>query len=177
MCSRFGRLCHDRHRSPVSAFLAWLSVGSATALLILSINVRLMGIVDCGGMCAKHDAARNNRLQEATPTRPGPPIEQRAEMIRRCFLLALISLAGTIASCLLPGFRSLLGNAAIAAVVIFVLAMICLMLGTFYYIREVIRGPEFRTQRGARFAVHGSRHPARRSTATTRSRRIFRRGF
>ena len=30
-------------------------------------------------------------------------IEQRAEMIRRSFLLVLISLAGTIASCLLLG--------------------------------------------------------------------------
>ena len=54
---------------------------------------------------AKHDAAKNNRVQEAEAyTAQISSIEQRAEMIRRCFLLVLISLAGTIASCLLLGF-------------------------------------------------------------------------
>ncbi len=123
------------------AFLAPALFVSATALLILSINVRLMGIVSRlrQYVHAKHDATRNNRLQEADAyTAQIRLIEQRAEMIRRCFLLALISLAGTIASCLLLGFGLYWKNAAIAAVVVFVLAMFCLMFGTFYYIREVI---------------------------------------
>jgi uncharacterized protein DUF2721 len=123
------------------AFLAPALFVSATALLILSINVRLMGIVSRlrQYVHAKHDAARNNRLQGADAyTAQIRLIEQRAELIRRCFLLALISLAGTIASCLLLGFGLYWKNAAIAAVVVFVLAMICLMFGTFYYIREVI---------------------------------------
>ena len=64
-------------------------------------------------------------------------IERRAEMIRRCFLLVLVSLAGTIASCLLLGFGLYWKEAATAAVVLFVAAMICLLTGTFYYIREV----------------------------------------
>ena len=44
------------------AFLA-----PATALLVLSINVRLMGIVSRlrQYVHAKHDAARNDRIQEA----------------------------------------------------------------------------------------------------------------
>jgi hypothetical protein len=123
------------------AFLAPALFVSATALLILSINVRLMGIVSRlrQYVHAKHDAAKNNRLQEAEAyTAQIGLIEQRAEMIRRCFLLALISLAGTIASCLLLGFGLYWKDAAIAAVVVFVLAMICLMVGTLYYIREVI---------------------------------------
>ena len=123
------------------AFLAPALFVSATALLVLSINVRLMGIVSRlrQYVHAKHDAAKNNRLQEAEAyTAQIGLIEQRAEMIRRCFLLALISLAGTIASCLLLGFGLYWENAAIAAVVVFVLAMLCLLVGTLYYIREVI---------------------------------------
>ena len=123
------------------AFLAPALFVSATALLILSINVRLMGIVSRlrQYLHAKHDAAKNNRLQEAEAyTAQIGLIVQRAEMIRRCFLLALISLAGTITSCLLLGFGLYWTDAAIAAVVVFVLAMICLLGGTLYYIREVI---------------------------------------
>jgi hypothetical protein len=123
------------------AFLAPALFVSATALLILSINVRLMGIVSRlrQYVHAKHDAAKNNRLQEAEAyTAQIRLIEQRAEMIRRCFLLALISLTGTIASCLLLGFGLYWKDAAIAAVVVFVLAMLCLLVGTLYYIREVL---------------------------------------
>jgi hypothetical protein len=123
------------------AFLAPALFVSATALLILSINVRLMGIVSRlrQFVHAKHDAARNNRAQEAEAyTAQIGLIEQRAEMIRRCFLLVLISLAGTIVACLLLGVGLYWKEAAAAAVVVFVLAMICLLGGTFYYIREVV---------------------------------------
>jgi hypothetical protein len=58
-------------------------------------------------------------------------------MIQRCFLLVLTSLAGTILSCLLLGFGLYWKQAAMAAVVFFILAMTCLLVGTFYYIREV----------------------------------------
>ena len=122
------------------AFLAPALFVSATALLVLSINVRLMGIVSRlrQYVHAKHDAAKNNRVHEAEAyTAQINAIEQRAEMIRRCFLLALISLAGTIASCLLLGCGLYWKQAAVAAVVVFVLAMICLLAGTLYYIREV----------------------------------------
>ncbi len=123
------------------AFLAPALFVSATALLVLSINVRLMGIVSRlrQYVHARHDAARNSRLQEAEAyTAQIGSIEQRAEMIRRSFLLVLISLAGTIISCLLLGFGLYWKEAAIAAVIVFVLAMICLLAGTIYYIREVI---------------------------------------
>jgi len=122
------------------AFLAPAIFVSATSLLILSINVRLMGMVGVlrRYVHAKHDAAKNERLHEAEAyTAQIESIERRAEMIRRCFLLALISLAGTIASCLLLGLGLYWKNAAVASVILFVPAMICLLAGTCYYIREV----------------------------------------
>jgi hypothetical protein len=122
------------------AFLAPAIFVSATALLILSINVRLMGIVSRlrQYVHAKHDAARNGRAQEADVyTAQIESIERRAETIRRCFLLGLISLAGTIASCLLLGLGLYWEGAALAAVVVFVAALVCLLGATIYYIREV----------------------------------------
>jgi hypothetical protein len=123
------------------AFLAPAIFVSATALLILSINVRLMGIVSRlrQFVHAKYDAVKNDRVQEAEAyTAQIDSIERRAEMIQRCFLLVLIALAGTIASCLLLGLGVYWEKAAVASVILFVLAMICLLAGTFYYIREVI---------------------------------------
>ncbi|HLJ25637.1 MAG TPA: DUF2721 domain-containing protein [Candidatus Angelobacter sp.] len=123
------------------AFVAPAIFVSAIGLLILSINVRLMGIVGRlrQYVHAKHDAAKSNRMQEAEAyTAQIGLIEQRAEMIRRCFLLVLISLAGTILSCLLLGLGLYWAQAAVAAVILFVVAMMCLLAGTFYYIREVI---------------------------------------
>src|ERR1700675_1610477 len=87
---------------------------------------------------AKHAAAKDGRLQEAEAyTAQIQSIEQRAELIRRCFLLALISLAGTIASCLLLGFGLYWQQAALMGVVAFVVAMICLLAAACYYLREV----------------------------------------
>jgi len=123
------------------AFLAPAIFVSATSLLILSINVRLMGIVSRlrQFVHAKHDAARNERMQEAEAyTAQIASIEKRAEIIRRSFLLALISLAATITSCLLLGLGLYVKDAALAAVIVFVLALICLLIGSFYYIREVM---------------------------------------
>jgi hypothetical protein len=46
-------------------------------------------------------------------------IEQPAEMTQRCVLLVLISLAGTILSCLLLGFGPYWKQAAVASVIVF----------------------------------------------------------
>jgi len=122
------------------AFLAPAILVSATSLLILSINVRLIGMVTRlrQYVHAKHDAAKNGRLQEAEAyTEQINSIETRAEIIRRCFLLVLVSLAGSIASCLLLGVGIYWINAAVAAVIVFVMALFCLFAGTVYYIREV----------------------------------------
>jgi hypothetical protein len=122
------------------AFLAPALFVSATALLILSINVRLMGIVSRWRQYvhAKHDAAKNDRMDEADAyTAQISSIEKRAGMIQRCFFLVLLALAGTITSCLLLGFGLYWKEAAVAAVVLFVVAMVCLLGGTLYYVREV----------------------------------------
>ncbi len=122
------------------AFLAPAIFVSATGLLILSINVRLMGIVSRlrQYVHARYDATKSGREQEAEAyTTQINAIEARGEMIRRCFLLALISLAGTIASCLLLGFGLYWSRAELAATVVFVFAMLSLFASTLYYVREV----------------------------------------
>ncbi len=123
------------------AFLAPAIFVSATALLILSINVRLMGIVSRlrQFVHARHDAAKTGNTQEAEAySAQIESIERRAETIRRSFLLALIALSGTIASCLLLGLGLYVARAALAAVIVFVAALICLLAATIYYAREVM---------------------------------------
>ena len=122
------------------AFVAPAIFFSATALLILSINVRLMGIVAKLRyfVHAKHDAAKGGRLQEAEAyTSQIQSIEQRAEMVRRAFLFALLALVGTLIACLLLGLGLYWEVAAVAAVIVFVAGMLSLLVGALYYIREV----------------------------------------
>lgn len=123
------------------AFLAPAIFVSATGLLILSVNVRLMGMVSRlrQYVHVRHDATRNGRLQEAEAYNAQiNSIEQRAELIRRCFLLVLISLAGTVVSCLLLGLGLYWEQAAVAAAIVFVVSLISLLAGSIYYIREVM---------------------------------------
>jgi hypothetical protein len=123
------------------AFLAPAIFVSATGLLILSINVRLMGMVSRlrQYVHAKHAAANNGRLQEAEAYGEQiASIEKQAELIRRSFLLVLLSLAATVASCLLLGLGLYWRDVAVAAVIVFVLGLICLLAGSLYYTREVV---------------------------------------
>ena len=123
------------------AFVAPAIFFSATALLILSINVRLMGIVAKlrHFVHAKHDAAKGGRPQEAEAyTSQIQSIEQRAELIRRAFLFSLLALVGTLISCLLLGLGLYWEAAAVAAVIVFVISMLSLLVGAVYYIREVM---------------------------------------
>jgi Protein of unknown function (DUF2721) len=123
------------------ALLAPAIFVSATGLLILSINVRLMGMVTRlrQYVHAKHDAAKNGRVQEAEAyTEQIASIERRAELIRRCFLFVLISLAATIAACLLLGLGLYWADAAVAAALVFVAGLVCLLAGSIYYMREVM---------------------------------------
>jgi FtsH-binding integral membrane protein len=124
------------------AFVAPAIFFSATALFILSINVRLMGIVSRlrQYVHARHEAVKNGRPAEAEAlTAQIVSMEHRAEMIRRTFLLSLIALVGTLLSCLLLGFGLYWNPAALAAAAVFVAAMVALLIGVLYYIREVTR--------------------------------------
>ncbi len=114
---------------------------SATALFVLSINVRLMGMVSRlrQYIHSKHDATRAGRIAEAEAyTSQIASIERRAELIRRCFLFTLISLVASIASCLLLGLGLYWADAALIAVIIFVAGMVCLLVGALFYIREIM---------------------------------------
>lgn len=122
------------------AFVAPAIFFSATALLILSINVRLMGIVAKLRyfVHAKNEAASGGRPQQADAyISQIRSIEQRAEMIRRCFLFSLVALVATLTSCLLLGLGLYWEAAALAAVVVFVTGMFSLLVGALYYISEV----------------------------------------
>lgn len=122
------------------AFVAPAIFFSATALFILSINVRLMGIVSRlrQYVRARHEAVKSGRLAEAEAcTAQIESMERRAEMIRRTFLLSLIALVGTLLSCLLLGLGLYWKPAAPAAAAVFVAAMVALLAGVLYYIREV----------------------------------------
>lgn len=122
------------------AFVAPAIFFSATALFILSINVRLMGIVSRlrQYVQARHEAIRNGHAAEADACAAQiASMEQRAELIRRTFLLSLIALIGTLLSCLLLGLGLYWKPAAPAAAAVFVVAMIALLVGVLFYIREV----------------------------------------
>ena len=122
------------------AFVSPAIFFSATALLILSINVRLMGIVSRlrQFVHAKHDAAKNSRASEAEAyTAQIESITRRAETIRKAFLFALLALAGTLLSCLLLGLGLYWKAAAVAAAIVFVISMIALLVSAVFYIAEV----------------------------------------
>jgi len=134
------------------AFVAPAIFVSATALLILSINVRLMGIVSRlrQFVQAKYDAEKNGQPQEAEAyQRQIESVERRAELIRKCFLSALISLAGATAACLLLGLGILFWQAAMAAAAVLVAALVFLLIAVFFYIGEI------------RIALSSVRHEAR----------------
>jgi hypothetical protein len=113
---------------------------SATALLLLSLNVRLMGMVSRlrQYLHSKYDAAKAGRQAEAEAYASQiASIEARAEMIRKAFVLTLVCLAGTIAACLLLGLGLYWQSAQILAAIVFVISIISLLAGTIYYLREV----------------------------------------
>jgi len=153
------------------ALLAPVIFVSATSLLVLSINVRLMGMVSRlrQFVHAKYDATKGGRLQEAEAyTAQIASIEKRAEIVRRSFLLVLIALAATLASCLLLGLGLYTKHAALAATVVFVGAMICMLAGVMYYIHEVMVALSSvrEEQRDLRFMDLGAQPEARHNRDT-----------
>jgi hypothetical protein len=140
------------------AFVAPAIFVSAISLLLLSVNVRLMGIV---GRLRQYNRAKYQALhkdcgEEAEAYEAQiDAIERRAELIRRCFLLLLISLTGVIVSCLLLGLGIYWKRAGAGAVAMFLVSMGCLIAGTGYYIREIVSALS-----AARFEAHDPRFGA-----------------
>ncbi len=123
------------------AFVAPAIFVSAAALLLLSLNVRLMGMVTRLRQFQRerHIAAGTKRQPEAEALSDQiASIEGRAERIRKSMLLVLLSLAGTTVSCLLLGLGLYWRNAQVLAVAVFVAAIVCMLVGTLYYLAEVM---------------------------------------
>lgn len=123
------------------AFVSPAIFVSAAALLVLSINVRLMGMVSRLREFhrAHYEAAAAGRLAEAkTLADQIASIEGRAELIRRAFLFTLLCLAGTVIACLLLGLGLYWQLAQVLAAIVIFAAILCLLLGTLHYIAEVM---------------------------------------
>ncbi len=136
----FPQRFHEEVGRLFQAFVAPAIFFSASALLILSINTRLMGIVSRlrHFVHAKHDAARSGRSEEADAYNTQiASIEHRAELVRRSFVCTLIALGGILLSCLLLGCGLYWTTAAVGAAVVFVSSMLVLLVGVVYYVREV----------------------------------------
>jgi hypothetical protein len=123
------------------AFVAPAIFVSAAALLLLSLNVRLMGMVTRLRQFHrdKHMAVSAGREQEAAALADQiGSIEGRAERIRKAFLLTLLSLAGTIVSCLLLGLGLYWNGALVLAVMVFVVSILAMLVGTLFYLAEAL---------------------------------------
>lgn len=122
------------------AFVAPAIFVSATGLLLLSLNVRLMGMVSRLRQFQRerHVAASAGRLQEAESLADQiASIEGRAERIRKAMQFLLLSLAGAIVSCLLLGLGLYWVHAQLLAVVVFIVAILFMLTGTLYYLAEI----------------------------------------
>lgn len=122
------------------AFVAPAIFVSAEGLLLLSLNVRLMGIVSRlrAYLHKRHIAVSQRRLVESGAySAQIDSIESRAEMIRRAFVFTLYGLIGTIASCLLLGGGLYSRWCEGAAAIVFVLSTLTVLIGMIYYAREV----------------------------------------
>jgi len=122
------------------AFVAPAIFVSAEGLLLLSLNVRLMGMVTRlrAYLHRRHNAVTEGKLVESGSfSAQIESIECRAELIRRAFVLTLYGLIGTIASCLLLGAGLYVPRAEEAAAIVFVLSTLMVLAGMFYYAREV----------------------------------------
>jgi hypothetical protein len=122
------------------AFVAPAIFVSAEGLLLLSLNVRLMGIVTRlrSYLQRRHNAVSEGRLVECGAySAQIDSIDRRAELIRHAFVLTLYGLIGTIASCLLLGAGLYWRWAEAAAAFAFVLSTLTVLAGMVYYAREV----------------------------------------
>lgn len=123
------------------AFVSPAIFVSAAALLVLSINVRLMGMVSrLREFHREHyEAATAGRVAEAkTLADQITSIEGRAGLIRRAFLFTLFCLAGTVVACLFLGMGLYWNYAQVFAAIAISVAILSLLIGTFYYIAEVL---------------------------------------
>ncbi len=122
------------------AFVAPAIFVSAAGLLLLSLNVRLMGIVSRlrDFQHRRHHATEAGHTQEAEAfTIQIDSIDKRAELIRKAMQFVLAGLVGTILSCLLLGLGLYSRLADVIAAAVFVAGIISMLVGTCYYLAEI----------------------------------------
>jgi hypothetical protein len=125
------------------AFVAPAIFISAAGLLVLSINVRLMGIVTRLRTFhkEKHHAANAGKKQEVLILQAQiKSIEIRAVKIKNAFFCTLLGIAGIMMTCLILGLTLYLPQALVIAVLVFVVSVLSMLVGMFFYMSEVIIG-------------------------------------
>ncbi|BBL77360.1 DUF2721 domain-containing protein [Methylomagnum ishizawai] len=125
------------------AFVAPAIFISATGLLVLSINARLMGIVNRlrAFHKDKHLAALAGKKQEVLVLQAQiESIQHRAGRIKNAFFYTLLGGIGTMVTCLLLGLALYVPAAQVVAVLMFVLSVLSLLVGMLFYISEVAIG-------------------------------------
>jgi hypothetical protein len=125
------------------AFVAPAIFISATGLLILSINARLMGIVTRlrSFHREKHLATLAGKKQEALILQAQiESIQHRAGKVKNAFFYLLLGGIGTMITCLLLGLTLYAPQALIIAVLVFVLSVLSMLVGMVFYISEVAIG-------------------------------------
>lgn len=149
----------------LQAFLSPAIFVSASALLLLSLNARLMGIVARLRQFHREQqqAVRDRRDQEAAAlAQQIASVEERAEKIRRAFLCTLLSLGGTILTCLLLGLGLYWPAAQLVAIAVFVTGVVALLVAVLFYISEIAVALSS-VREEARLLAHIRMPPQRRS--------------
>lgn len=122
------------------AFVAPAIFVSAAALMLLSLNTRLMGIVSRlrDFQHRHHHALGAGHHDEAEVLHAQVlSIDSRAELIRKAMLFVLLALIGTILTCLLLGVGLYWYFAEIVAVIVFVASIVAMLAGASFYLWEI----------------------------------------
>ncbi|MDD5228776.1 MAG: DUF2721 domain-containing protein [Methylococcales bacterium] len=125
------------------AFVAPAIFISAAGLLVLSINVRLMGIVTRlrAFHKEKHLATIAGKKQEVLILQAQiKSIEVRAVKIKNAFFCTLLGIAGIMMTCLILGLTLYLPQALVIAILVFVFSVLSMLVGMFFYMSEVVIG-------------------------------------
>ncbi|MFI3186590.1 MAG: DUF2721 domain-containing protein [Methylococcaceae bacterium] len=128
------------HLELFQAFVAPAIFISGAGLLVLSINSRLMGIVSRLRLFHKdkHLAAVAGKRQEALILQAQiESIEHRATKIRNAFFCTLLGTIGIMVTCLMLGLALYVPEALIVGVLIFVISVLSMLVGLFFYLSEV----------------------------------------
>ena len=128
------------HSELFQAFVAPAIFISAAGLLVLTMNARLMGIVTRLRTFhkEKHLATVAGKKQEALVLQAQiKSIEYRATKIKNAFFYTLLGTIGVMITCLMLGLTLYAPQALIIAVLFFVLSVLSMLVGMFFFISEV----------------------------------------